>query len=789
MTQVYDLQRLKSFLKKDSKSFRMIKSIDYHDYDESWDLAYRISARAIIPGPGNTFLLEYIARDGYYVFPGGGVEDGESLEDALIREVREESGFAVDASSIQRYGQIVLKKSNRDYAGFDQRYIGISVYFKVNSLGKQFHTDMTDNEKDWRMTPKYMKLEDAIVSNEAVYRKFVNSPDEKLRRSSEFIFRETAVMKDLLKNSHRNSFGILRKESVEMNEEAVGSTTQFTNKPYLDTPAKVISRMYDGLKANYTKQGAIQFYNYYSSLPLSDILDCNNAAKIISEPYKGHDFMFMLLSDTTYVPMYRMKSLLSIVSETFGKAITSKSVSDAQAKQLSNCILSLQVNLGGLKYGCIEDIVETMLADDKSINNYFDWADDMYQKFYKGELKTVTIPEGVPEVAYFPEVLRLSVGIKNVSAVYNLIFNTDLQNDPSPDDTCDEVYTRVIFARLLNAMTQCTAFIEAFSRLPDKLRLKIKEIANTDYEVLKDEHLTIHESADDAIFASPADFMESMVTNFECEEVLSEESRQTKIKNLLFEKTVLEATRDFESMEYMYSCEDAADDEDNAESVTSKLKLESVRSISERCNAIDEDLVLLEFKDNGDPSDVINKSMGVEPDKPDQGSLARRVQNKAIDTDIQAKKVAANAKKSAQQTRNTAKAITKIPREATDLVNKRIKEWDDLDDERRKEYMIKPGFRKKYWKALKIAIAHLLVFKISPIINIILAACHFVSAKKDKRIRNELIQELDTEIKVLNQKVEDAKGNGDRQASYKLMRMQDKLMNERNRVASNSTFL
>ena len=165
MTQVYDLQRLKSFLKKDSKSFRMIKSIDYHDYDESWDLAYRISARAIIPGPGNTFLLEYIARDGYYVFPGGGVEDGESLEDALIREVREESGFAVDASSIQRYGQIVLKKSNRDYAGFDQRYIGISVYFKVNSLGKQFHTDMTDNEKDWRMTPKYMKLEDAIVSN------------------------------------------------------------------------------------------------------------------------------------------------------------------------------------------------------------------------------------------------------------------------------------------------------------------------------------------------------------------------------------------------------------------------------------------------------------------------------------------------------------------------------------------------------------------------------------------------------------------------------------------------
>lgn len=782
MGQSHNIQELNRFLQKDSRTFRMIKTIDYHNYDSSMDLVYRISARGIIPGPSGTYLMEYFSKDGYYVFPGGGVEEGERLEDALIREVREESGFSLDETSIQRYGQIVVKKSNKDWGHPDQTYMAISIYFRATPIGKPHKTEMTDHEKEERMIPKYVSLDEAIRANEIAYKRMINGSDaHKKYITSEFILRETLTMKDLKKNG---SLDVTNESTDDINYG-----TQFTNKAYLDTPAKVISRMYDGLKANYTKQGAIQFYNYYSSLPLSDILDCNNAAKIISEPYKGHDFMFMLLSDTTYVPMYRMKSLLSTVSETFGKAITSNTVSNAQAKQLSNCITSLQVNLGGLKYGCIEDIVETMLADDKSMYNYFDWADDMYQKFYKGELKSVTIPEGVCEIAYFPEVLRLSVGIKNVSAVYNLIFNTNLQSPPSPDDTCDEVYSRVIFARMLNAMTQCTAFIEAFSRLPDKLRLKIKEIANTDYEVLKDEHLTIHESADDAIFASPADFMESMVTNFECEKVLSEESRQTKIKNLLFEKTVLEATRDFESMEYMYSYEDAADDEDNAESVSSKLKLESVREISERCNAINDDLVLLEFKDNGEPSDVINKSMGIEPDKPDQGSLARRVQNKAIDTDIKAKKVAANAKKSSQQSRNTAKAITKIPREATDLVKKRIKEWDDLDDERRKEYMIKPGFRKKYWKALKIAIAHGLAFKISPLINIILLGCHFVSAKKDARIRNELVRELDTEIKVLDQKVEDAKGNGDRQASYKLMRMKDKLMNERNRVASNSKFL
>lgn len=58
-------------------------------------MAAKNRAVAIIINNGKILLL-YRFKNGeeYYVFPGGGVEEGERIEEAIIREVKEETGLS-----------------------------------------------------------------------------------------------------------------------------------------------------------------------------------------------------------------------------------------------------------------------------------------------------------------------------------------------------------------------------------------------------------------------------------------------------------------------------------------------------------------------------------------------------------------------------------------------------------------------------------------------------------------------------------------------------------------------
>ena len=51
----------------------------------------RDAARAVLL-KGNKIALIYVSRHGYHKLPGGGIEKGESIEDALFREIKEETG-------------------------------------------------------------------------------------------------------------------------------------------------------------------------------------------------------------------------------------------------------------------------------------------------------------------------------------------------------------------------------------------------------------------------------------------------------------------------------------------------------------------------------------------------------------------------------------------------------------------------------------------------------------------------------------------------------------------------
>jgi len=86
-------------------------SIDTHDYNPDGPVFRRPSARAIIERDGKVLVMHSRKFD-YYKFPGGGIEQGETPEEALVREVREESGYTVKPETIEEYGSVLRR--NRD---------------------------------------------------------------------------------------------------------------------------------------------------------------------------------------------------------------------------------------------------------------------------------------------------------------------------------------------------------------------------------------------------------------------------------------------------------------------------------------------------------------------------------------------------------------------------------------------------------------------------------------------------------------------------------------------------
>ncbi len=88
-------------------------SMDRKDYNPDGPVFRRPSARGIIEKDGK-FLVMHSRKYGYYKFPGGGLEAGESPTDALIREVAEETGYIVIPESIEEYGSVFRRERDTD---------------------------------------------------------------------------------------------------------------------------------------------------------------------------------------------------------------------------------------------------------------------------------------------------------------------------------------------------------------------------------------------------------------------------------------------------------------------------------------------------------------------------------------------------------------------------------------------------------------------------------------------------------------------------------------------------
>ena len=138
--------------------------MDTKNYDESWRRSTRPSVRGIVERDGKFAMVHSLTYD-YYMFPGGGIEENETKEQALIREVREETGLEVIPESIREYGSVMQIRASDIYENtiFEQE----NFYYCCEVDTRVGQQKLEDYEIEEQFVLEYVLAEEALKTNRA----------------------------------------------------------------------------------------------------------------------------------------------------------------------------------------------------------------------------------------------------------------------------------------------------------------------------------------------------------------------------------------------------------------------------------------------------------------------------------------------------------------------------------------------------------------------------------------------------------------------------------------------
>ncbi|XKE95558.1 NUDIX domain-containing protein [Metaplanococcus flavidus] len=148
---------------------------------KSDNIIHRTAVRAIIIE--NEKILMVRSDLGYCKFPGGGVEKGEGLTEALIREVTEETGY-INCIIKEEFG--IVAEQRPDHSSREFHFCMDSHYF-ICELDNEETIDQSlfGYELEEGYKPVWLPVQEAIDSNRLFYSK---DP------SQHFIMRENFVL-------------------------------------------------------------------------------------------------------------------------------------------------------------------------------------------------------------------------------------------------------------------------------------------------------------------------------------------------------------------------------------------------------------------------------------------------------------------------------------------------------------------------------------------------------------------------------------------------------------------
>jgi 8-oxo-dGTP pyrophosphatase MutT (NUDIX family) len=144
----------------------------------------RIAIRAIIMTNNRILLVQ--SNRGDYKFPGGGLEENESHEDCLKREVREETGY-IHCIVKDKAGTVIEQRMD-EYRN-NTLFQMTSHYYLCHLANKEKEAQQLDEyEAILDFTPKWVSLEEAIKQNEKLIERY---------EQNSWLRRETFVLRQL----------------------------------------------------------------------------------------------------------------------------------------------------------------------------------------------------------------------------------------------------------------------------------------------------------------------------------------------------------------------------------------------------------------------------------------------------------------------------------------------------------------------------------------------------------------------------------------------------------------
>ncbi len=134
----------------------------------------RYTSRAILFNNMSQFAVMYSPKFKLYSLPGGGIEEEEDKEDAVKREILEETGYHCEI--VNELGYVY---ENRAYCDFTQ----YSYYYIARTVGKQKQISMDECERESEMEVQWHTLEKVIQLivtpvHDTVQRKFIQAKDK-----------------------------------------------------------------------------------------------------------------------------------------------------------------------------------------------------------------------------------------------------------------------------------------------------------------------------------------------------------------------------------------------------------------------------------------------------------------------------------------------------------------------------------------------------------------------------------------------------------------------------------